>query len=61
VNTRSPSWIRLSWTVADRHIATPANIGMAAHGKRPDEFAVILDERATWAAVAHRHGIEPVR
>jgi tripartite-type tricarboxylate transporter receptor subunit TctC len=41
-------------------IATPANIGMAAHGTAPVEFVAILDEqRAKWAAIAHDHGIKP--
>jgi tripartite-type tricarboxylate transporter receptor subunit TctC len=43
-------------------IATLANIGMAARPTSPGEFAAILDEqRAKWAAVAHDHGIKPVR
>lgn len=42
-------------------IATPANIGMAAHGTTQAEFAAILDEqRAKWAAIAHNHDIKPV-
>jgi tripartite-type tricarboxylate transporter receptor subunit TctC len=36
-------------------------IGMAAHGTTPAEFAAILDEqRAKWAAIAHDHSIKPV-
>jgi hypothetical protein len=35
--------------------------GMAAHGTTPAEFAAILDEqRAKWAAIAHDHSIKPV-
>jgi tripartite-type tricarboxylate transporter receptor subunit TctC len=43
-------------------ITTLANIGMAARGSSPGEFAAILDEQRTkWAAIAREHRIKPVR
>jgi tripartite-type tricarboxylate transporter receptor subunit TctC len=47
--------------IATPVIATPANLGMAAHNATPSEFAAILDEqRAQWAAIAQDYVIEPV-
>jgi hypothetical protein len=42
--------------------STLANIGMAARGTSPGEFAAILEEqRAKWAAIAYEHDIKPQR
>jgi tripartite-type tricarboxylate transporter receptor subunit TctC len=42
--------------------STLSNIGMAARGTSPGEFAAILDvQRTKWAAIAHEHNIKPQR
>jgi tripartite-type tricarboxylate transporter receptor subunit TctC len=43
-------------------ITTLANIGMAARGTSPGEFAAALNEQRTkWDAIAHEHSLKPVR
>jgi tripartite-type tricarboxylate transporter receptor subunit TctC len=48
--------------LAEPAVKSIANIGMAARGTSPGEFAAILeDQRAKWAVIAHEHDIKPQR